>query len=162
MGNLHVPQVVLKLRSGDPSPVGVHDIALEEIEASIVAQTQIVRVPDEASIPLKERCNSSEYLRTYGFQTGYKIRELCRLWIPKKSPHGRPRGMDRSPDGGVADVRAEPLDVEGIMQERVADIARVVGDVEDRVDAEDVWEHEEVEVQPVIPDHEPVVRQPAN
>src|SRR5215208_1674031 len=69
--------------------------------------------------------------------------------------------MDRSPDGGVADVRAEPLDVEGIVQERVAEIARVVGDVEDGVDAKDVWQHEEVEVQPVVPDHQPVVCQPA-
>ena len=69
--------------------------------------------------------------------------------------------MDRSPDGGVADIRAEPLDVERIVQERVADIARVVGDVEDRVDAKDVWQHEEVEVQPVVPDHEPVIGQPA-
>jgi hypothetical protein len=34
--------------------------------------------------------------------------------------------MDRSPDGGVADIRAEPLDVERIVEERVADIARVV------------------------------------
>src|SRR5215218_9906138 len=69
--------------------------------------------------------------------------------------------MDCSPDGGVADIRAEPLDVERIVQERVADIVWVVGDVEDGVDAKDVWQHEEVEVQPVVPDHEPVIGQPA-
>src|SRR5829696_3083736 len=161
MGDLHVLQVVLEHLRRDPSPVRIHDVALEEIEASIVAQTQIVHVPDEASIPPEEGVYPPEYFRAYGFQASKKVRELCRVWIPEESPHGRPRGVDRSPDGGVTDVRAEPLDVEGIVQERVADIARVVGDVEDGVDAEDVWQHEEVEVQPVISDHEPVIRQPA-
>src|SRR5215211_4335665 len=161
MGDLHVLQVVLELLRRDPSSIRVHDVAFEEIEASIVAQTQIVRVPDEASIPLEEGVYPPEYLRAYGFQASKKFRELCRLWIPEESPHGRPRSMDRSPDGGVADICAEPLDVEGIVQEGVAEIARVVGDVEDRVDAKDVGQHEEVEVQPVVPDHQPVVCQPA-
>src|SRR5215211_5237329 len=161
MGDLHVLQVVLELLRRDPSSVRVHDVALEEIEASIVAQTQIVRVPDEASIPPEEGIYPPEYLRAYGFQASKKLRELCRVWIPQESPHGRPGGVDRSPDGSAVDIRAEPLDVERIVQERVADIARVVGDVEDRVDAEDIWQHEEVEVQPVVPDHEPVIGQPA-
>src|SRR5215208_2157987 len=126
MGNLHILQVVLELLSRDPSPVGVDDVALEEIEASIVAQTQIVCVPDEASIPPEEGVYPPEYLRAYGFQASKQVRELCRVWIPQEATHGRPRGVDRSPDGGVTDVRAEPLDVEGIVQERVADIARVV------------------------------------
>src|ERR671911_324885 len=137
MGDLYVLQVVLELRSGEPSPVRVHDVAFEEIEASIVAQTQIVRVPDEASIPPEEGLYPPEYLRAYGFQASKKVRELCRVWNPEESPHGRPRSMDRSPDGGVANVRAEPLDIEGIVQERVADIVWVVGDVEDRVNAKD-------------------------
>src|ERR671912_1220138 len=161
MGNLHILQVVLELLRRDPSPVRVHDVAFEEIEASIVAQSQIIRVSGKSCIPLKERFNSSEYLRSYSFQASKKVRELCRVWISQESPHGRPRSMDRSPYGGVADVRAEPLDVEGIVQERVADVARIVGDVEDGVDAKDVWQHEEVEVQPVVPDHEPVIGQPA-
>src|SRR5215217_2254320 len=161
MGDLHILQVVLELGPGDASSVRVHDVAFEEIEASIVAQTQIVRVPDEASIPLEEGIYPPEYLRAYGFQASNKVRELCRVWIPEESPHGRPRSMDRSSDGGVADIRAEPLDVEGIVQECVAEIARVVGNVEDRVDAKDVWQHEEVEVQPVVPDHQPVIGQPA-
>src|SRR5215218_2898344 len=157
MGDLHVLQVVLELLRRDPSPVRVHDVAFEETETSIVAQTQIVRVPDEASIPPEEGVYPPEYLRAYGFQASKQVRELCRVWIPQEAPHSRPRGVDRSPEGGVTDVRAEPLDVEGIVQERMADIARVVGDVEDGVDAKDVWQHEEVEVQPVVPDHQPVV-----
>src|SRR5918994_7536092 len=161
MGDLYVLQVVFEVRSGDPSSVRVHDVAFEEIDASVVAQTQIVRVPDEASIPPEEGLYPPEYLRAYGFQASKKVRELCRVWNPQESSHGRPRSMDRSPDGGVADIRAEPLDVERIVQERVAEIARVVGDVEDGVDAKDVWQHEEVEVQPVVPDHQPVIRQPA-
>src|ERR671910_1230696 len=126
MGDLYVLQVVLELRSGEPSPVRVHDVAFEEIEAPVVAQTQIVRVPDEASIPPEEGVYPPEYLRAYGFQASKQVRELCRVWIPQEAPHGRPRGVDRSPDGGVTDVRAAPLDVEGIVQERVADIARIV------------------------------------
>src|SRR5829696_10356029 len=161
MGDLHVLQVVLELLRRNLSPVRIHDVAFEEIEACIVAQTQIVRVPDEASFPPEEGVYPPEYLRAYVLQTGYELGELGRVGISQEAPYGGPRSMDRSPDGGVADVRAEPLDVEGIVQERVADIARVVGDVEDGVDAKDVWQHEEVKVQPVIPDHEPVVRQPA-
>src|SRR5215211_719906 len=161
MGDLHVLQVVLELLRRNLSPVRIHDVALEEIEASIVAQTQIVRVPDEASIPPEEGVYPPEYLRAYVLQTGYELGKLGRVGISQESPHGRPRSMNRSSDGGVADVRAEPLDVEGIVQERVAEIAGVVGDVEDRVDAKDVWQHEEVEVQPVVPNHEPVVRQSA-
>src|ERR671910_602416 len=161
MGDLYVLQVVLELRSGEPSPVRVHNVAFEEIEASIVAQTQIVRVPDEASIPPEEGVYPPEYLRTYGFQASKKIRELCRVWIPEESPHGRPRSVNRRSNDGVADICAEPLDVEGIVQERVADIVWVVRDVEDGVNAKDIRQHEEVEVQPVVPDHEPVIGQPA-
>src|ERR671910_289364 len=161
MGDLYVLQVVLELRSGEPSPVRVHNVAFEEIEASIVAQTQIVRVPDEASIPPEEGVYPPEYLRTYGFQASKKIRELCRVWIPEESPHGRPRSVNRRSNDCVADICAEPLDVEGIVQERVADIVWVVRDVEDGVNAKDIRQHEEVEVQPVVPDHEPVIGQPA-
>src|SRR5215217_4510268 len=161
MGNLHVLQVVLELLRRDPSSVRVHDVAFEEIEASIVAQTQIVRVPHEASIPLEEGVYPPEHLRAYVLQTSDKVGKLCRIRIPEESSQGRPRGVDRSPNDCVANVCPEPLDIEGIVQECVANIARVVGDVEDGVDAKDVWQHEEVEVQPVIPDHEPVVRQPA-
>src|ERR671910_3275650 len=148
MGDLYVLQVVLELRSGEPSPVRVHNVAFEEIEASIVAQTQIVRVPDEASIPPEEGVYPPEYLRAYGFQASKKVRELGRIGILQESPHGGPQGVDRSPDDSVADVCTEPLDIEGIVQERVAQIARVVREVEDRVEAKDVWQHEEVEVQP--------------
>ena len=43
----------------------------------------------------------------------------------------------------------------------MARILRVIGDVEDGVHAQNVRKHEEVQVQRVVPDHEPVVRQPA-
>src|SRR5215208_6516310 len=161
MGDLHVLQVVRELRSGDPSPVRVHDVAFEEIEARIVAQTQIVCVSDEAGFPPQEGVHPPEYLRAYGLQTGDKVRELGRIRIPQKSTHGRPRGVNRRSDDGVADVCAESLDIEGIVQERVAEIPRVVGNVEDRVNAKDVGQHEEVKMQPVVSDHEPVIRQPA-
>src|SRR5215203_6587162 len=47
------------------------------------------------------------------------------------------------------------------MQERVAGIVGVVGNVEDRVNAKDVGQHEEVKMQRMVPDHKPVVCQPA-
>jgi hypothetical protein len=153
MGDLHVLQIVPELLSSDPSPVRVHDIPFEEVEARIVAQTQIVRVPDEASIPFEEGIYPPEYLRAYGFQTGDKVKELGRIRIPQKSPNGRPRGVNRRSGDGLADIRAKSLDVEGIVQERVAEIARVVGDVEDRVNAKDVGQYEEVKMKPVVPDH---------
>ena len=124
-------------------------------------RAQVVRVPDEARIPLEEGLyppESPAAVRLPDARSGQGTspgRESSGI------PHGRPRSVDRRSDGGVADVRAEPLDVEGIVQERVAGIARVVGDVEDGVHAKDVRQHEEVQVQRVVPDHEPVVRQPA-
>src|SRR5215207_123645 len=161
MGDLHVLQVVLELLRRDPSPVRIDNVAFEEIEACIVAQTQIVCVPDEASIPPEEGVYSSEHLRAYVLQTGDKIGELCRIGILEESADGRPRGVNRSPDNSVADLCTETLDLEGIVQERVADIVWVVRDVEDRVNTKDIRQHEEVEVQPVVPDHEPVIGQPA-
>src|SRR5215207_6013459 len=86
MGNLHVLQVVIELLRRDPSPVRVHDVALEEIEAPVVAQSQIVRVPYEASIPPEEGVYPPEYLRAYGFQASKQVRELCRVWIPQEAP----------------------------------------------------------------------------
>src|SRR5215216_2556929 len=122
MGDLYVLQVVLELRSGDSFPVRVHNVAFEKIEPRIVAKTQIVRVPDKTCIPLKESIYSSEYLGSYGFQSCNKVRELCRLGIAQESPQGRQRGVNCRSDDGVGDVCAQPLDVEGIVQERVAEI----------------------------------------
>src|SRR3712207_4704900 len=111
MGDLYVLQVVLEVRPSDSSPVRVHNVAFEKVEPPVVAETQIVRVPHEASIPPEERFYSSEYLRTYGFQSCYEIRKHCRVRCPQKAPHGRPRCMDRRANDGVGDVRAEPLDI---------------------------------------------------
>src|SRR5829696_5194329 len=133
MGDLHVMQVVLELRSSDPSPVRVHDVAFQEIEPRVVAQTQIVRVSDKTCVPLEVGLYSSKYLRSYRFQPGNKVREPCRLRNPQRSSHGRPRGMDCRSDDGVGDVCAETLDIEGIVQESVTEIVRVVGYVKDRV-----------------------------
>src|SRR5215208_2966762 len=112
VGDLYVLQVVLELRPDDPSPVRVHNVAFEEIEACIVAQAQIVRVPDEASIPLKESIYSPEHLRAYGFQSSKEVGEPRRIGSPQGSSHGWPRGVNRCSNGGVADICAEPLDVE--------------------------------------------------
>jgi hypothetical protein len=68
--------------------------------------------------------------------------------------------VDRRSDNGVGYVRAETLDLEGVVQECVARILRVVGDVEDRIHAQYVRQHEEVQMQRVVPDHQPVIRQP--
>src|SRR5215216_4257480 len=122
MGDLYVLQVVLELRSGDSFPVRVHNVAFEKIEPRIVAQTQIVRVPDKTRIPLKESIYPSEYLGSYGFQSCNKVRELPRLGIPEGSSHGRQRSVNCRSDDSVGDVRTEPFDIKGIVQERVAEI----------------------------------------
>src|SRR5215218_5493184 len=160
MGNLYVLQVLLELRSSDSFPVRVHNIAFEKIEPPVIAQTQIVRVSDKTRVPLKERIYSSDYLGSYGFQSCNKVGELGLVRVPQESPHGRQRGVNRRSNDGPGDVCTEPLDIEGIVQERVARIVRVIGDIEDRIYAQEIGQHEEVEVQPVVPDHEPVVRQP--
>src|SRR5215203_3292315 len=161
MGDLYVVQVVVEPRAGDPFPVRVDNVAFEKIKAPVVAESQIIRVPYEARIPPEESLDPPDYLGSYGLQTRDKVGERRRIWMLQGSPNRRPRGVDRSPDDGVADVCAEPLDIEGIVQERVPKIARVVGNVEDRVNAKNVGQHEEVEVQPMVPDHEPVIGQPA-
>src|SRR5215207_5694594 len=161
MGDLYVVQVVVEPRAGDPFPVRVDNVAFEKIKAPVVAESQIIRVPYEARIPPEESLDPPDYLGSYGLQTRDKVGERRRIWMLQGSPNRRPRGVDRSPDDGVADVCAEPLDIEGIVQERVPKIARVVGNVEDRVNAKNVWQHEEIEVQPMVPDHEPVIGQPA-
>src|SRR5215207_11400487 len=127
MGDLYVLQVVLELRSGDSFPVRVHNVAFEKIEPRIVAETQIVRVPDKSCIPLKESIYSSEYLGSYGFQSYNKVRELCRLGIPEETPHGRQRRVTCRSNDGVGDVCAEPFNIEGIVQERVTEIVWVIG-----------------------------------
>src|SRR5215203_5010291 len=147
MGDLDVLQVVRELRSIDPSTVRVNDVAFEEIEACLVAQAQVVRVPDEARVPLEEGLYTPDHLGSYGFQTCDEVGELRRVGSPQGAAHGRPRSVYRRSDGGAGDLRAEPLDVEGIVQEGVAGILRVIGDVEDGVHAQNVRKHEEVQVQ---------------
>src|SRR5215207_5055950 len=161
MGDLYVLQVVLELRSGDSFPVRVHNVAFEKIEPRIVAKTQIVRVPDKTCIPLKESIYSSEYLGSYGFQSCNKVRELRLVRFPQEPSHGRPRGVNRRSNDGVGDVCAEPLDVEGIVQESVAEIVWGIGNIENRIHAQDIGQHKEVQMQRMVPDHEPVICQPA-
>src|SRR5829696_3298577 len=54
MGDLYVVQVVVEPRAGDPPTVRVDNVAFEKIEARIVAESQIVRVPYEARFPPEE------------------------------------------------------------------------------------------------------------
>jgi hypothetical protein len=75
----------------------------------------------------------------------------------REAADGRPGSVDRGSHGRVAYVRAEPLDVERVAQERVAVVVRIVRYVEDRIDSKHVGEDEEVQVQGVVPYHEPVV-----
>src|SRR5215203_2797234 len=161
MGNLYVLQVLLELRSNYSFPVRVHNFAFEKIEPPVVAQTQIVRVSDKTRVPLKERIYSSDYLGSYGFQSCNKVGELSLVRAPRKSPHGRQRGVNRCSNDGPGDVCAEPLDLERIVQERVAGIVQIIGDIEDRIYTQEIGQHEEVQMQRVVPDHEPVVCQPA-
>src|SRR5215207_1171768 len=109
MGDLYVVQVVVEPRAGDPPTVRVDNVAFEKIEARIVAESQIVRVPYEARFPPEESLDPPEYLGSHGLKTRDKVGERRRIWMLQGSPNRRPRGVDCRPDDGVGDVRPSRL-----------------------------------------------------
>jgi hypothetical protein len=133
--DLHVPQVVREPRSRDASSVRVNDVAFEEIEAYLVAQSEVVRVPDEACIPPEEGLDTPDHLRPYGFQARDEIGDLRRVGDPQETPHSWQRSVYRRSGDGAGYIGAEPLDVEGVVQERVAGVIWNIGNIEDRIQA---------------------------
>jgi hypothetical protein len=79
MGDLYVVQVVVEPRVGDPPTVRVDNVAFEKIEARIVAESQIVRVPYEARFLPEEGLDPPEYLGSHGLKTRDKVGERRRI-----------------------------------------------------------------------------------
>ncbi len=88
--------------------------------------------------------------------------ELRLVRVSQEASHGRQWGVDRRVGYGVVLMSVPSRLISKESRRSVwPGVFRVVRDVEDRIHAENVREDEEVQVQRVVPDHEPVVCQPA-
>ncbi len=137
----------------DFTAVGVDDFAFDEIEAIGVSEGQIVGVSGEGGVPVVEEFDAADDLGTDSFETLDQVGELGGIGEFEEAADGGKGGVNGSAGDDGGEVGAELFDVEGVMEELVAEIVMVFGNVENGVDTENIGHGEEIEMEGVVADH---------